>query len=130
MAFSLDIDSCIKALRRFIARREVDKMFISDNGTNLVSAENELREEIRRWNENKIMTAFQQQGIGWEFNPPAGSHFGGVWERIIRYIRKIIFSLMKDQVIELDDEGLQTLFCEIETFTRRRWTDTDEVHHI
>ena len=122
VAFSLDTDSCINALRRFISRRGPVKLFVSDNGTNLVAAERELREEIEQWNKNKIMTTLQQQGIRWQFNPPAGSHFGGVWERLIRSIRKIMYSLMKDQVslIKLDDEGLQTLFCEIEAILNSR----------
>ncbi|XP_066302751.1 uncharacterized protein [Branchiostoma lanceolatum] len=42
-AESLDTDSCINALRRFIARRGQVRMIISDNGTNLVGAKSELK---------------------------------------------------------------------------------------
>ena len=47
-----------------------------------------------------------QRNIKWLFNPPSGSHFGGVWERSIRTVRKILTALMKEQ--PLDDEGLTT----------------------
>ena len=49
--------------------------------------------------------------IEWEFNPPRASHIGGIWERQIRTVRKVMESLLKGQV--LDDERLTTLFCEI-----------------
>ena len=53
-----------------------------------------------------------QKGIKWVFNPPAASHHGGVWERLIRSSRKILVVLTEEQV--LDDECFQTLLCEAE----------------
>lgn len=47
------------------------------------------------------------------FNPPAASHMGGVWERMIRSVRKILAVLLKEQT--LTDETLLTLMCEVET---------------
>ena len=97
VAFSFDTDSCINALRRFISRRAPVKLFVSDNGTNLVAAERELREEIKQWNKNTIMTTLQQQGIRWQFNPPADSHFGGVWERLIHSIGR--YNVLADDIL-------------------------------
>lgn len=51
-----------------------------------------------------------QDGIKWSFNTPAASHQGGIWERLIRS-KGILSSVVGQQV--LDDEGLQTLFCEV-----------------
>ncbi len=42
VADSLDTDSCINALRRFISRRGQVSVMRSDNGTNFVGAEREL----------------------------------------------------------------------------------------
>ncbi|XP_077865186.1 uncharacterized protein LOC144351344 [Saccoglossus kowalevskii] len=112
MSNSLDTDSFINSLRRFIARRGQVKVIRSDNGTNFIGAQRELRQEIERWNQKKIDKALQQKEITWKFNPPAASHFGGVWERQIRTIRKVLFSLLKEQVIHLSDESLRTLFFE------------------
>ena len=42
VASSIDTDSCIHALRRFIARRGQVQVIRSDNGTNFVGAEKEL----------------------------------------------------------------------------------------
>ncbi|XP_070578819.1 uncharacterized protein [Ptychodera flava] len=120
VACSLDTDSCINAIRRFIARRGQVRSIRSDNGTNFVAADKELKESIRRWNQEKIAEMLHQQDIKWEFNPPAGSHFGGVWERHIRTIRKIIFSLLKEQPLRMSDEALRTLFCEVEAIINSR----------
>ncbi|XP_062600652.1 uncharacterized protein LOC134262294 [Saccostrea cucullata] len=47
IAASLDTDSYINALRRFIARRGQVKKIRSDNGTNFVGAERELKKSIQ-----------------------------------------------------------------------------------
>lgn len=59
-----------------------------------------------------------QQEVRWIFNPPAGSHHGGIWERRIRTTRKILTALLKEQV--LSDEALMTLMCELESIINGR----------
>ncbi|XP_006811382.1 uncharacterized protein LOC102802836 [Saccoglossus kowalevskii] len=117
-ADSLDTSSYINALRRFIARRGPVREMLSDNGTNFVGANRELKEEIGNWNQSQIQGFLLRKGIDWKFNPPAGSHFGGVWERQIRTIRQILQGITKQQ--QLDDENLQTLLCEVEHIINSR----------
>ena len=50
VAASMDTDSYINVLRRFIARRGQVTRMRSDNGTNFVGAEHELVRAIRDWN--------------------------------------------------------------------------------
>lgn len=95
VAFTLDTDSCIHALRRFICRRGHVSSLSSDNGTNFIRAERELREALDGLNQNKIQNAMLQQGIRWNFNPLAGSHHGGVWERLICMVRNVLRSVLK-----------------------------------
>lgn len=80
LSSSLDTDSCIHALRCFIARRGQVKEIHSDNGTNFVGANRELKVTIADWNCSQIR---------WIFNPPTASHHGRVWEQLIRSIRKV-----------------------------------------
>lgn len=118
MASSLDTDSCIHALRRFICRRGQVKRIWSDNGTNLVGAYIKLKKAFTNLNSSKIQSAMLQRGIDWSFNPPGASHHGGVWERLIRSVRLFLNSLLHQQV--LDDESLQTLFSEVEAILNNR----------
>ena len=78
VAGSLDTASFVNALRRFIARRGQPEEMRSDNGGNFVKGEKELREAVRDWNQSQIHEFLLQRNIKWTFNPPAGSHHGGV----------------------------------------------------
>lgn len=73
---------------------------------------------ISEWNEEKIHNSLLQKNIKWIFSPPYGSHFGGIWERCIRTIRKILRSLLREQIT--DDESLPTLMCEVESILNSR----------
>lgn len=118
IADSLNTDSCINALRRFISRRGQVSVMRSDNGTNFVGAERELREALRNLDHNKIGNTMLQRGIKWIFNSPAASHQGGVWERQIRTVRKILNALLKEQTI--NDDSLHTIMCEVESIVNNR----------
>ena len=43
---------------------------------------------------------------------------GGVWERVIRSVRKVINAILKKQT--MDDEGIMTLMCEVEAIINAR----------
>ncbi|VDI68568.1 Hypothetical predicted protein [Mytilus galloprovincialis] len=90
----------------------------SDNGTNLVSGDSELRKSIKEWNQSKIGRHMLQQEIEWHFNPPLASHMGGSWERLIRSTRTILKALVKEQL--LNDEQLLTLMAEVEKILNDR----------
>ena len=118
VAHSLDTDAFINSLRRFIARRGKPQIIMSDNGTNFVGGERELRESLDDLNQRRVSDFLLQRGISWQFNPPAASHMGGVWERMIRSVRKILRSLLKEQVVS--DEVLLTLMAEVEAILNAR----------
>ena len=118
VSYTLDTDSCLNAIRRFICRRGQVSTIRSDNGTNFVGANREMKEALVDLNHNKIQRALVQDGVTWNFNPPAASHHGGVWERLIRSVRRVLTSVLCQQT--LDDEGLQTVLCEVEAILNSR----------
>jgi hypothetical protein len=121
VADSLDTSSYINALRRFLARRGQCKKLRSDNGTNFVGAQAELKKAIDSWNTNQIHAFMLQKNVDWDFNPPAGSHHGGVWERMIRTVRKLLNSVLGQQPIrKLDSECFRTFLCEVEAILNDR----------
>ena len=105
---SLDTDSFINALRRYINTRGCLKTIYSDNSTNFHAGERMLFESliINDWNQRSVNQFLQQRKITWKFNPPAAS-LRGLWERTIRSMRKILQALLGQQVIS--NEMLQTL---------------------
>jgi hypothetical protein len=58
--------------------------------------------------------------VEWKFNTPYASHFGGVWERLIRIVRKVLSSLLNEQPVKLSDDLLTTLMCETEAVVNNR----------
>ena len=115
---SMETDSFINGLRRFIARRGAVKSIRSDNGSNFVGAEKELRLEMKKLETQKIHETMAVRSIDWTFNPPYASHFGGVWERMIRTIRRVLRGLLQQQ--RLSEELLTTLMCEVEAIVNSR----------
>ena len=118
VSHTLETDSFINALQRFIARRGQPVEIRSDNGTNFTGAQLELRRALEQWNQAHIDDFLQRREIQWIFNPPGASHMGGVWERQIRTVRSVLRGLLPLQV--LDEEALTTLMCIVEGIVNGR----------
>ena len=119
-ANSLETDSFIQALRRFIARRGPIREIRSDNGTNFVGANTELQQAVHEMDNEQIRRRLHKEGTDWIFNPPSGSHMGGIWERQIRTTRKVLTVLLHEHGSRLDDESFRTLLCEVEAIINSR----------
>lgn len=90
VAFSLFTDCFNTCLRRFIVRRGKPTVIYSDNRTNFVGANRELRVCNDDWNQDTIGGVLSQEGIQWVFNPPATPEMGSVWERLMRSCKKAV----------------------------------------
>ena len=71
LAGDLSTDCFIMALRRFRSRRGNVKYIKSDNGTNFIGADRELKEAIKNLDKGKISKVLSDYYIEWEFNPSA-----------------------------------------------------------
>jgi hypothetical protein len=125
---SLETDTFIQALRRFISNRGSPKRIWSDNGTNFRGAEKELRLSIQNWNQESIKTAMRSKEIEWEMRPisqwqfqtPVASHMSGVWERLIRSVRKSMKAVIGHPNAYVTKETLRTIFAEVVTILNSR----------
>ena len=88
IAHSMDTDSCLMAVRRMMARRGRPANIWSDNGTNFVGTEKELREALKRLDSERIGDQLSSERVQWHFNPPSSPHFGGVWERLVHSAKR------------------------------------------
>ena len=62
LASSLEADCFINVFRRFVNRRRPPKFMYSDNGSNFVGAEREIRQAIENWNQCQIRDDLLQRG--------------------------------------------------------------------
>ena len=115
---SLNTDSCIMALRRFKARRGNPVRILSDNGTNFVGAERELREALAKFDQEQIQDELSARGVQWSFNPSAAPWFGGAWESLIKSTKQAM-KVMLGNVLTVD-ETFFTLVAEVESLLNSR----------
>jgi hypothetical protein len=100
------------ALRRFVSIRGHPKEIFSDNGTNLVAGERELREGLRAMEkENKILSKAAEMKIQCHFLPPSAPHFGGVLERLVRSAKTDLTAVLGMQTVQ--EEVLTTTLREV-----------------
>ena len=112
VSHSLDTDSFIMALRRFIARRGKPSTILSDNGSSFIGAERELKRAMDEWNQARIQDTLSQENISWKFLPPSASHMGGAWERLVGTVKRSLKVIIGTQT--LTDEVLLTALTEVE----------------
>ena len=101
------------ALRRMMARRGKPRNIYSNNRTNFVGAEQELKECLDGMDKTKISDTLSRDRIQWFFNPPSVLHFGGVWEGLVKSAKKVLKITLNGQLV--NDETLLTLMAEIES---------------
>ena len=118
MSYFISTDAFINVYRRFVSRRGAASVIYSDNGTNLVDGHKELSRSLQEWNSHQINEYLKQRSVKWVFNPPYTSHMGGIWEREIRSIKRILSALLTSQ--PTTDDSLITLFSEVESIVNSR----------
>lgn len=106
---SMDITSFKNAFRRFTCIRGQCKLLRSDRGTNFVGSFNQDALATA----NTLEERFKEFDITWEFNPPRAPHFGGVYERKVGSIKKIIDAcLLEIGPRAMTRDEFSTFICE------------------
>lgn len=105
-------------------RRGTPAYIISDNGTNFKAAEKELRLAVNELDFGSIEESTVDPAtnhdfrIKWSFNPPTASHFGGIWERMIRTVKTTLYIILKEKAPK--DETLRSALIEVENIVNSR----------
>ena len=115
---SMETDSFINTLQRFINRRGRPKTILSDCGSNFKGTVAELKPHLTELNQGKISNFTSNQNIQWKFNPPSSPHMGGSWERLVQTVKRSLFNIIKDRV--LTDFQMITVFTEVEVVVNNR----------
>jgi len=115
-------EAFLAALRRFIARRGLPENIYSDNGTNFIGANNQLKELYVLFNSNEhkelVLRHASERRIAWHFIPPAAPHFGGLWESTVKLFKHHFKRVVGDFLFTFEE--LTTFTVEIESILNSR----------
>ncbi|XP_063436301.1 uncharacterized protein LOC134717737 [Mytilus trossulus] len=109
LVYDLSEESFLLCFRRFVSRRSVPKIMMSDNALTFKAASNEIS---RLCNSRKVKENIQNYGIEWKFIPNRAPWFGGMWERMIG-LTKISLKKVLGRA-HVNNETLRTVLTEIE----------------
>ncbi|XP_036146036.1 uncharacterized protein LOC118646691 [Monomorium pharaonis] len=116
----LTSEAFIAALRRFSARRGKPARIYSDNGTNFVGANRELKElaQLLTDNATSIEKTVNEIGISWHFIPAHSPHFGGIWEAGVKSTKHHLKRVAGNAILTYEE--LYTLLVQIEAILNSR----------
>ena len=109
VAESLETSAFLDCLARFTSRRGIPRDIFSDNGTNFVGADREVKQLVQQMNHDEIQNYARTKGFTWHFNPPNSPHFGGIFESMIKSGKKAIKAILQNS--EFTDLELVTAFA-------------------
>ena len=118
MATSLETGAFLNAFVRMAAQRGWPTKVLSDNGTNFIGADKEIKELVSQLDHDRIQRMTSNHGVDWHFNPPLAPHFGGVFESMIKSAKRAISCVLKEA--DINDEELQTTFVGVESLMNSR----------
>ncbi|XP_011859019.1 PREDICTED: uncharacterized protein LOC105556532, partial [Vollenhovia emeryi] len=110
----LSTNAFLNALKRFIARRGRCATLCSDNGTNFVGANNELKAlaNMIKTEHGKIERFLSDQNIQWSFIPSYSPHIRGLWEAAVKSAKTHLKRVIGDTLLTFEELG--TIFAQIE----------------
>ncbi|VEN50157.1 unnamed protein product, partial [Callosobruchus maculatus] len=117
---ALTTDCFMATLDRFTARRGLCHTIVSDNGKNFMAAGRQLADVLKFFRENsdKIGNQLVSREITWKYNPPTGSHFGGMYESAIKSAKLHLKRVVGNTVLSFEE--LTTLFARVEAVLNSR----------
>lgn len=122
LATDLTTEGFIAALKRFTSRRGKVKNLYSDNGSNFVGANRELKELRKQFSSQQhkevVMEELAEEGITWHFIPPNSPHFGGLWEAAVKSFKRHLQKVAGNSVLRYEE--LYTLLVQIEAVLNSR----------
>ncbi|XP_070134695.1 uncharacterized protein [Drosophila bipectinata] len=118
LAHDLSTDSCIIAIRNFVCRRGPVCKLRSDNGKNFVGADREARRFGDVFETERIQSELSSRSIEWVFNCPSNPSEGGVWERMVQCVKRVLRHTLKE--VAPRDHVLESLLIEAENVVNSR----------
>lgn len=119
---NLTTEAFLAALDRFINRRGLTRMILSDNATNFRGASNELHELYQQFQTgvtmNKITDLLLPREIEWRFIPPRAPNFAGLMEAAVKSVKSHLKRTLQNAILTFEE--FATLLSHIESILNSR----------
>ena len=112
---SLDVDSFIRAFRRFSARRGLPSTILSDNAKTFKTTAKEVKCLLRS---PKLHESLSYQGVKWKLIVERSPWQGGFWERLVRSVKRCLVKVVGRALLNFFE--LSTILVEIEAVINAR----------
>ncbi|XP_037942560.1 uncharacterized protein LOC119675433 [Teleopsis dalmanni] len=118
----LTVESCINALRKFIARRGTPSIIISDNAKTFKRSCMEVQKLEQLMEKTRINQFAVANGIKWKFIPERAAWWGGFWERLVRTVKNCLKAAIGKARLTFYE--MDTLLTEVKSVRYlKRWQD-------
>lgn len=97
VAADLTTDACLVCVRNLCHVRGTPSRIRCDNGTNFVGARNTLANQDGFLDADSMQRELCATGIQWVMNCAGNPEAGGVWERMVQAVKKILAVTLKDE---------------------------------
>ena len=87
-------EALLHCIRRYQADKGKISLIVSDPGTQLVGANNELKEVRRGWDQDELIRFGAKNGLEWRFTMASSPHQNGVTEILVKMVKGVMASLM------------------------------------
>lgn len=116
----LTTEAFIATFRRFVSRRGKPLTIYSDNGSNLVGANTELKNlgQFMKNQSGSLSEHAANVGVSWKFIPANSPNFGGLWESGVKSCKFHLKRVMANAALTF--EGFCTLLTQVEAVLNSR----------
>ena len=118
LAYDYSTEAFLLVLRRFASLRGYPAKLYSDNGPQLVSANEELRNMTKGWDMKKLEEFGMIEGLKWEFTPADAPWQNGISEALIKSVKRAITAAIGQNIMIFSE--LQTVCFEVANLINER----------
>ena len=118
MAVDFSTMEFLQVLRRFFALQGQPAVMLSDNGSQFVGAEKELRQMVNGLDEEEVKEFCGERGMQWKFITPAAPHQNGCAEALVKTSKSALKKAIGSQI--LTPFELYTVFLEVANLVNQR----------
>ena len=105
----------LAGFNKFCSRRGSPSVVFSDNGSNFLGADHEMKKAIQQMLSSSsidyIMQYASTHSIDWRFSPSSAPNFGGLWEAGVRAMKGLLRKIVGTHSLYFEE---LTILAEVE----------------